>query len=107
MDSLQRACERPPESPSHCRIASRVAPLSAAHFLHDSIDKERPMKRTIVLMLLLFFVLCSLLRAQIANEAAVLGTVTDQSGAAVVGAVATARNLDTGFTKEATTNASG
>ncbi|MFN7993475.1 MAG: TonB-dependent receptor [Bryobacteraceae bacterium] len=45
--------------------------------------------------------------AQIANEGAVLGVVTDSTGAAVAGAQVTVENLDTRFTKVVTTSAEG
>jgi hypothetical protein len=65
------------------------------------------MKRHILISLLLFFVACGLLQAQIANEAGVLGNVKDQQGAVIPGAVATAHNLETGYTKAVTADASG
>lgn len=64
------------------------------------------MKRTLLLISLLF-VVCRILPAQIANEAGVLGVVVDQSGATVPGAAVNARNLDTGFTKDAKADSSG
>ncbi|HWA93847.1 MAG TPA: TonB-dependent receptor [Terracidiphilus sp.] len=65
------------------------------------------MKRTIISIALLLLTACACLRAQIANEAAVLGTVKDQSGAVIPGAAVTVRNLDTGYTKSATSDAAG
>ena len=45
--------------------------------------------------------------AQSTNSGDIRGTVSDSSGAAVVGATVTLRNVDTGETKDFTTNASG
>jgi hypothetical protein len=64
------------------------------------------MNKLIVLIATLFAV-TSIPQAQIANEGIVLGVVADQSGAVIPGAKVTAKNLDTGFTKEVLTNASG
>jgi len=61
------------------------------------------MKRIIVLMSSLI-ILCGMARAQIANDGGVLGVVTDPSGAVIAGAEATAKNIDTGFTKVAISN---
>jgi len=61
------------------------------------------MKRIMVLMSSLI-ILCGVARAQIANDGGVLGVVTDPSGAVVAGAEATAKNIDTGFTKVAISN---
>jgi len=91
----------------HCRIASPVVIRSLADLLEGGFYEERSMKRTIVLIPLLLLFMSGLLRAQIANEAGVLGSVKDQHGAVIPGAVATARNLDTGYSKDATADASG
>jgi hypothetical protein len=64
------------------------------------------MKRIMILMSLLF-VMCGILPAQIANEGGVLGVVADRSGATIPGAAVTAKNLETGFTKEAKTDSTG
>src|SRR5580698_2635672 len=64
------------------------------------------MKRIMILMSMLF-VMCSILPAQIANEGGVLGVVADRSGAMIPGAAVTAKNLETGFTKEAKTDSTG
>src|ERR1017187_4332687 len=64
------------------------------------------MNKLIVFIATLFAV-TSIPQAQIANEGIVLGVVADQSGAVIPGAKVTVKNLDTGFTKEELTNASG
>ncbi|HTF68489.1 MAG TPA: carboxypeptidase-like regulatory domain-containing protein, partial [Edaphobacter sp.] len=64
------------------------------------------MKRVMILMSLLF-VMCGILPAQIANEGGVLGVVADRSGATIPDAAVTAKNLETGFTKEAKTDSTG
>jgi hypothetical protein len=47
------------------------------------------------------------LAAQIGNEGAILGVVTDSTGAAVPGAEVAVRNLDTGLTRNAVSDGSG
>ncbi len=64
------------------------------------------MKRIIILISLLFAT-SGISRAQIANAGAVLGVVADRSGAVVAGAAVTARNINTGFNKEAQTDSTG
>ncbi|HEY2153071.1 MAG TPA: carboxypeptidase regulatory-like domain-containing protein [Vicinamibacterales bacterium] len=68
------------------------------------------MKKTIrsLLAAVLFaaWPLASVAHAQL-TTATIVGTVTDTTGAAVPGATATARNVDTGFTRSATTAADG
>src|SRR5690242_7023574 len=63
------------------------------------------MKSVIILIVLLAGV--TVLPGQIGNDGAVLGVVTDSSGAPVSGAGITVQNLDTGFNKTATSDASG
>src|SRR5579862_8628095 len=64
------------------------------------------MRKLFVLISLLMLAV-SILPAQTAEQGAVLGVVTDQSGAMVPGARVTVSNLDTGFKKEDATDASG
>src|SRR5689334_4570916 len=56
--------------------------------------------------LLLAIPLASVARAQVTG-AAIVGTITDESGAALPGATVTARNVDTGFNRAVPTNESG
>jgi hypothetical protein len=67
---------------------------------------EGSMKKVFVMMTLLL-AMAGILQAQIANEAAVLGVVADQSGAVIPGAKIRVTNLDTGFTKEDSSDATG
>ena len=67
---------------------------------------EAPMRKLLLLIPLLL-VCTGVLHAQTAEQGAVLGVVTDQSGAVIPGAKVTVSNLDTGFKKEDTTDASG
>src|SRR5438270_1332862 len=60
-----------------------------------------------VLFLVVMFVSVAVVSGQIANDGAVLGVVTDSSGAPVPGASVTAQNLDTGFSKITTTDTTG
>jgi hypothetical protein len=60
-----------------------------------------------IILLLMMFIGVSVLSAQIANEGAVLGVVVDSSGAPVSGASVVAQNLDTGFSKTATSDTTG
>ena len=57
----------------------------------------------------LLFVLASFpgLFAQLGSEGAILGVVTDATGAVVAGAVVTVTNLDTGLTRTATSDSAG
>src|SRR3954468_12861731 len=64
------------------------------------------MKKLVFLIPLLMF-MAGIMRAQTAEQGAVLGVVTDQSGAVVPGAKVTVTNLDTGFKKAASTGATG
>ncbi len=71
--------------------------------------RDRSTRRSIiwqVLGLLLVGLLAAPARAQI-TSGTILGTVTDPSGAAIVGATVTATQVDTGFTRTVTTNAAG
>jgi hypothetical protein len=61
----------------------------------------------VVSLLVLLFAFVAVVTGQIANEGAVLGVVTDPSGAAIVGAQVTVENLDTRFTKTVTTDGAG
>ncbi len=63
--------------------------------------------RKLSILLSLLFAMAVILQAQIANEGAVLGAVTDQSGAVVPGAKVTVTNLDTGFAKTDLTDSAG
>jgi hypothetical protein len=56
--------------------------------------------------LLLAAPLASVARAQV-TSAAIVGTITDASGAALPGATVTARNVDTGFSRAVPSNESG
>lgn len=64
------------------------------------------MKRLWILLPLVLLV-SGVLRGQLANEGAVLGVVTDQSGAVIAGATVTATNLATGVAKSVKTDTSG
>src|SRR4051794_8038092 len=63
--------------------------------------------RKLLLLIPLLLVCTGVLHAQTAEQGAVLGVVTDQSGAVVPGAKVTVTNLDTGFKKEDSTDPSG
>ncbi len=63
--------------------------------------------RKVLMLVPVLLMAISLLRGQTAEQGAVLGVVTDQSGAVIPGAKVTVTNLDTGFTKEESTNSSG
>jgi len=63
--------------------------------------------RKVFLFISLLMLAANILPAQTAEQGAVLGVVTDQSGALVPGAKVTVTNLDTGFKKEDSTNGSG
>jgi hypothetical protein len=60
-----------------------------------------------VIVLLMLFVGVAVLPGQIANDGAVLGVVTDTSGAPVSGAAVTVQNLDTGFNKTVNSDSRG
>lgn len=64
------------------------------------------MRRVLVLLSTLLLAV-SIVRAQTAEQGAVLGVVTDQSGAVIPGAKVTVTNRDTGFTKEDATDSAG
>ena len=57
--------------------------------------------------LLLVLASCSGLFAQLGSEGAILGVVTDATGAVVAGAVVTATNLDTGLKRSAASDSAG
>lgn len=63
--------------------------------------------RKLLLLIPLLLIFAVVLHAQTAEQGAVLGVVTDQSGAVIPGAKVTVRNLDTGFEKEDSTDGSG
>src|ERR1700730_17325297 len=63
--------------------------------------------RKLLFLMSLLFAMAGNLQAQIANDGAVLGAVTDQSGAVVPGAKVTVTNLDTGLIKEDATDSAG
>src|SRR5579862_4877615 len=63
--------------------------------------------RKLFLFIPLLLIAAGVLRGQTAEQGAVLGVVTDQSGAVVPGAKVTVSNLDTDFHKEDTTDSSG
>jgi hypothetical protein len=65
------------------------------------------MRKVFSFFVLLLFALLPAAQAQVGNEGAVLGLVTDPSGAAAAGAQVTVENLDTGFTKAVATSESG
>src|ERR1035438_4449538 len=65
-------------------------------------------KRHGSLLVVLLAAFCLLFAAQaLAQEATVLGTVTDPSGAAVPNAAITVTNTDTGLSRSLTTNGDG
>jgi hypothetical protein len=71
-------------------------------------DIHRGVEQSGSLLMLLFLLLCfcpSFASAQV--SATLSGTVTDQSGAAVPAASATARNLDTGLSRDTVTDQAG
>lgn len=63
--------------------------------------------KNLVSLVVLLFALVAVIPGQIANEGAVLGVVTDGTGAAIVGAQVTVENLDTRFTKTVSTGGAG
>ena len=63
--------------------------------------------KNLVSLVVLLFALVAVIPGQIANEGAVLGVVTDGTGAAIVGAQVTVENLDTRFTKTVSTDGAG
>src|ERR1700689_1099335 len=63
--------------------------------------------RKVLVLLPVLLMATSFLRGQTAEQGSVLGVVTDQSGAVIPGARVTVTDLDTGFTKEESTNSSG
>lgn len=65
------------------------------------------MKKSVITWISLLLVLVGILQAQTRNEGAILGVVTDQSGAVVTNAKVTVQNLDTGFKQDASSDASG
>ncbi len=74
--------------------------------------KENAMKRCAEVVcravaFLAVLVLCGVAAEAQTFRGTILGTVTDQSGAAVSGATVTIRNLDTGLTRESTTSDDG
>src|SRR5581483_4901618 len=64
------------------------------------------MHKSVVLALLVSLIWCVGLQAQ-TTEGAIVGTVTDPSGAVISGAVVTVTNMGTGIAVKATTDASG
>lgn len=64
-------------------------------------------KLKIVCLLLGVVLLARPLAAQVGSDGAILGVVTDQSGAVVAGAQVTVTNLNTGFKKTATAGLGG
>src|SRR5262249_16277922 len=74
---------------------------------NTSRDRARilPKKSTLLLLILFIGVFTGLVYAGV--TARISGTVTDASGAAVVGATVTATNVDTGVAATQTTNGQG
>jgi hypothetical protein len=92
------------------KTALRVYPSHFASFrpspaCHIGTCRAGKVKRFALLMSV---VLCWCIPNVVAQVSATLsGTVTDQSGAVVSGATATARNVDTGFSRTTVTNQAG
>ena len=65
------------------------------------------MRKSVVLVVLSLFACCSVILQAQTTEGAILGTVTDPSGAVIAGAVVTVTNMDTGIAVKATTDSAG
>src|SRR5215469_8191009 len=85
------------------RIASGLSRISAG--LSSRLPKRTASSSVLTLMLVVFCLCTVSVTAQVSADLS--GVITDQSGAAVVGAKVTAQSLDTGLSRTSSTDQSG